>query len=250
MAEPTGTFLTLLAYLAPIIFLIAVTAAWFRKRARTKRLRASRGARLNTPHEETTVVQMRRRDRCIGETEAVIAILRRERVCRIALAVHDEPYLVTMSYGLSETPSGLSEGPDERDEARPDSGPRIALYLHSAAEGRKLRMAAANPRVCFSVEGEQYVEEHPDACDWTVRYESVVGYGRLSVVADEAERIRGLQLIMRQHGWQPQRDDTLSQQDGARNPDFSREALAQVVVLRLDVDELSGKSNLNRDESE
>ena len=136
----------------------------------------------------------------------------RANVCRLALAVDDEPYLVTVSYGLVA-----------------DNG--YTLYLHSAGAGKKTDMIRRNPRVCFTVDGRHYVEPGDEPCRWTVRYESIVGYGTIRIVTDETERRVGLDAIMRQHGAEPPFN-------------YANAALDQAVVLRLEVDELTGKSNL------
>jgi nitroimidazol reductase NimA-like FMN-containing flavoprotein (pyridoxamine 5'-phosphate oxidase superfamily) len=136
----------------------------------------------------------------------------RANVCRLALAVDDEPYLVTMSYGLVA-----------------DNG--YTLYLHSAGAGKKTDMIRRNPRVCFTIDGRHHVEPGDEPCRWTVRYESIVGYGTIRIITDETERRVGLDAIMRQHGAEPPFN-------------YANAALDQAVVLCLEVDELTGKSNL------
>ena len=150
-------------------------------------------------------------------------------VCRLALAVDDEPYLVTMSYGLvADTSAGVSVA--AHDSGSGAAG-RYRLYLHCAGAGKKTDMIRHNPRVCFGIDGRHYVEPGDEACRWTVRYESIVGYGTIQIVTDEAERRLGLDAIMRQHGAEPPFD-------------YANAALDQVLVLRLVVDELTGKANL------
>ena len=146
-----------------------------------------------------------------------------QTVCRIALADDNEPYLVTMSYGLHIGPDTVIGADGSVDS--------LLIYLHSAAVGRKIDMLRRNPRVCFSIEGHSTVVAGDEPCRWTRRYESIVGYGTLEIVHDDDERRIGLDAIMRQHGAKPPYA-------------YAFAAVDQVHVLRLSVRKLTGKSNL------
>ena len=90
---------------------------------------------------------MRKKEREITEREEIDAILSSSAVCRIAFAVHDEPYLVPLSHGY-DAKEGL-------------------LFFHTAVAGRKIDCIAANPRVCFEVEGRVRVKAgDARACSW------------------------------------------------------------------------------------
>ena len=72
---------------------------------------------------------MRRQDREIKDPAVLRQILGRAIVCRVAMCDGDRPYLVPFSF--------VVEGD--------------ALYVHSAAHGRKLEILRRNPNVCFEV---------------------------------------------------------------------------------------------------
>ena len=145
-----------------------------------------------------------------------------QTVCRIALADDNEPYLVTMSYGLHIGPDTVIGADGSVDS--------LLIYLHSAAVGRKIDMLRRNPRVCFSIEGHSTVVAGDEPCRWTRRYESIVGYGTLEIVHNDDERRIGLDAIMRQHGAKPPYA-------------YAFAAVDQVHVLRLSVRTLTGKSS-------
>ena len=64
------------------------------------------------------------------------------------------------------------------------------LYLHSAGEGRKIEILARNNRVCFEAETGVELVRSERACDFRVRYISVIGTGTASFVTNPAEKSR------------------------------------------------------------
>jgi nitroimidazol reductase NimA-like FMN-containing flavoprotein (pyridoxamine 5'-phosphate oxidase superfamily) len=120
---------------------------------------------------------MRRSEREITSRAEIDAILLREKVLRLALAVGNEPYVVPLSYGYD-----CENG---------------ALCVHTAVSGRKLQFVAQNPRVCFEVEGPVSLLPAGKACAWGVSYESVIGYGTLTEILDADEKARALRCLMR-----------------------------------------------------
>lgn len=148
---------------------------------------------------------MRRDDRRIDGPEAVQEILRRATVLHLAMLDGDRPYVLPLSYGY--------EGE--------------AIYLHSASAGRKIKALRATPEVCFTVSIDLMLTPGDQPCDWGFRYRSVVGEGTVAFVEDPAEKRRGLDALMRQHGGPA----------GSYPPAM----LARTTVLRIDITVLSGK---------
>ncbi|MCU0484008.1 MAG: pyridoxamine 5'-phosphate oxidase family protein, partial [Chloroflexi bacterium] len=116
---------------------------------------------------------MRRTAQLLPEDET-LAIL--DRGTSGVLAVEGEagyPYAVPLSYA--------------RDGAR--------LYFHSATSGHKLDAIARNQKVSFCViAADDVVQE-----TFTTRYRSAIVFGRVRVLADAAERRRGLDLLARKY---------------------------------------------------
>lgn len=149
---------------------------------------------------------MRRGDREVKSEEAIREIIRRARVLHLAMTDGDRPYVLPLSYGYEE--------------------PR-ALHLHSASEGRKLDILRRAPQVCFAISIDHELIRGEESCGWGFRYRSVIGEGTVSFVGDTAERRRGLDAIMRQHG--------------AEGGDYAGETLDRTTVLRIDITSLRGK---------
>lgn len=146
---------------------------------------------------------MRRKDREITDKAAIEAILQRAQVCRIALADGEQPYIVPVCFGYEPG----------------------RLYFHSATEGRKLDILRRNDRVCFEAEADAEFIPADQACEWTVRFSSVIGFGKAAFVENPEEKEHALQVLMQHYGGQ-----TTGFGD-----------LRRVAVIRIDVEEMTGK---------
>lgn len=125
---------------------------------------------------------MRRSDREITCTDEILEIIRRCEVCHLALS-GEYPYSVPLNFGFCHE-NGV-----------------LTLYFHGAAEGEKLDRIKSDPRAGFSLETNVRLRESETPCGYTTDFESVIGFGRASVVSDEAEREKGLSLLLRHYGF-------------------------------------------------
>lgn len=153
---------------------------------------------------------MRRKDREVTDFAVVRSIIEACRVCRVAFCTDGAPYIVPLSLGVEW------------------NGERPTLYFHCASEGRKLELLKQNPQVGFEMDCEWKLMEGPLACDYGCTFASIIGTGRIEIVASDEEKRRGLEAIMYQH-------------TGRTHFDYSEEMLCAVTVLRLTVDEFSAK---------
>jgi nitroimidazol reductase NimA-like FMN-containing flavoprotein (pyridoxamine 5'-phosphate oxidase superfamily) len=154
---------------------------------------------------------VRRSDREITDAAEVLAILERADVCHLALADGDEPYLVTMNFGLKR-------------------GPSLVLYFHAAHEGKKIDILKKNSRVCFGadIDHELLLSQTGTSCGCSMRYRSVVGTGTMSFVADCSEKREALEIIMGHYA------------PGSAHV-FPEEMIDRTTILRLEVKEITGK---------
>ncbi len=153
---------------------------------------------------------MRRSEREITDIREIEAVISSADVCRIALANDNVPYIVTMNFGYK-------------------GGKHKKLYFHCAREGRKLEMIRKNNYVCFEFDIDHDLHKGKTACDFGMRYRSVIGYGRMTIITGDDEKKKGLDSIMLHY---------------AEEKDFSyqRTSLARMLLLRLDILEMNGKS--------
>ena len=149
---------------------------------------------------------MRRNDREISDRKDIDGIIRRCRVCHLALCDGNQPYIVPLSFGYDGS----------------------FLYFHSAREGRKIDIITRNNRVCFEFDILHGIVTAEQACGWGAKYESVIGSGTVEILDSREAKADGLAWIMGQYGggtWE-----------------FSEETLTKTLVLRVCILEISGKA--------
>ena len=104
------------------------------------------------------------------------------------------------------------------------------LYLHSGPEGSKLEMLEHNNNVCitFSI-GHKLVYQHEKvACSYSMRSETAMCRGKVTLIEDMDEKRRILDLFMKQYT-----DNACS---------YAEPAVRNVKIWEVKVDEISCKS--------
>ncbi len=112
------------------------------------------------------------------------------------------------------------------------------IYFHCAREGEKLDDIRRDPRVCFEADLPiAYVKgsgENP--CRAEYLYRSVIVHGRASIVEGRAERLRALDALMAKY-----------QSEGGYGS-YLEEKLELTCIVRIDIEDLSGKEELGKEE--
>jgi nitroimidazol reductase NimA-like FMN-containing flavoprotein (pyridoxamine 5'-phosphate oxidase superfamily) len=150
---------------------------------------------------------MKRTDREITNIVEIESILNESMVCRIGLADGSEPYIIPVCFCYV---------------------PGI-IYLHSSLSGKKIDMMEKNPKICFEVDQCDMIIQNEDPCAWGMRYRSVIGFGKASLIADNNEKKQGLICIMSRYG--------------GRVHEFSDDEVRSVCVIRIDIDSMTGKKH-------
>ena len=151
---------------------------------------------------------MRRKEKQITERKEIDAVIHASTVCRMAMARGDQPYVVPLSFGY-----------DGR-----------SVYIHTAAEGKKIDFVEANPSVCLEFEHQiQVISDDNKACNWSFSFQSVIGFGTISELQDAGEKEKGLNHIMRHY----------SDKQWSYNP----KAVAKTRVWKIDFESLDGKKS-------
>ena len=111
------------------------------------------------------------------------------------------------------------------------------IYFHCALEGEKIDDIRRDNRVCFEVDLPlAYVKgssENP--CRAEYLYRSVIVRGRAKIVEERAERLLALDSLMRKY-----------QPEGGYGP-YPEEKLALTCIVRIDIEDMSGKEDLGKD---
>jgi len=150
---------------------------------------------------------MRRKDREMTSRADIEAVLNKAFVCHLGLTDGDQPYIVPMNFGYEDG----------------------HIYLHGAAEGRKIDLIRKNNKVCFEMElfQSEVVKNGDQPCDWGTVFRSVIGFGTARILEDTAEKIKGLNAIVKPH-------------DG-RAFTFPEAMLNETAVIEITISEMTGK---------
>ena len=152
---------------------------------------------------------MRRIDKEITDRATIDGILHEALVLRVAMVDHaHQPYLLPFSFGYQQN----------------------TLFIHSAPEGTKLDILRNSPEVCFEVDVRAEVHATEQACGWSMKYFSVIGFGRVGFLQDLEEKRQAVQSIMKKY----------SGRDDWEIPDS---ALGPLVVWKIDIRSVTGKKS-------
>jgi nitroimidazol reductase NimA-like FMN-containing flavoprotein (pyridoxamine 5'-phosphate oxidase superfamily) len=150
---------------------------------------------------------MRRVDKQVTDPYDIESILRKGQLCFLAMVDVNRPYIVPVCYGYEDE----------------------ALYIHSAPEGRKIDILRRNPVVCFSIVSCSELRPDQKACNWSAKYNSVVGTGKAGILTNREAKEFGLRILMGQYS--------------KEKYDFSGVKLDEIVIIRIEIEEMEGKES-------
>ena len=150
---------------------------------------------------------MRRKEQEITDIDDLNEIICSAQVCRLGLSDENIPYIVPLSFGYKDK----------------------TLYFHSAAEGKKIEIIKRNPNVCFEFDQSIEVLEAEKPCSWGMKYQSVIGFGRASLIDDIHKKRDALDIIMGQYTKQ--------------SYDFDDNFLQATAVIKVEIDKMTGKQS-------
>lgn len=118
---------------------------------------------------------MRKANKEITQQSEFEDIINKSEVCRVAVCKNNIPYIIPLSFGYDGS----------------------NLYIHTAIEGRKIDFWETNPLVCFEFDIDvKTIPSKDKACKWTTAYRSIIGYGKISEILEEDNKIEALNQIM------------------------------------------------------
>lgn len=150
---------------------------------------------------------MRKANREIKDKARVEELLRGCTTMQLGLWDGSEPYVVTVNFGYAGG----------------------AVYFHCAMEGRKMDCIRANGLVAFTTVVESELVRGDDGCGYTTHYTSITGSGCATILEDPADKSKGLDVILAQHG--------------GPTGGYPEKVLGHTAVVRVDLDKLVGKTN-------
>jgi len=149
------------------------------------------------------------RHREISNEAELMEIIRSCQWCHLAMADNQgNPYVLPMNFGYSDG----------------------VVYLHGARYGKKISILTQNPSVCINFSNDHLLRYQNEdvACSWSMKYRSVLVYGKAEFIPDEGEKLIALKIIMAQY----------SGKDFKFNPPSIRE----VNVWKIKIDKIEGRA--------
>ena len=150
---------------------------------------------------------MRRKEKEITEKAAIEAIIKKSLVCRLALSDNNSPYIVPLCFGYKDK----------------------VLYFHGSQKGKKIDIIKKNQKVCFEFDTNTEIVKAEDVCRWSMRYRSVIGFGKAVLLEDLDEKRKALNIIMSQYS-----DRTFQ---------FDDAILKKTAVIKLEIESMTGKQS-------
>lgn len=151
---------------------------------------------------------MRRSEKEVKDAAALEIILKKAKICRLAMCNGTTPYIVPMNFGYKE---GI-------------------LYFHSATEGKKLDILRENPLACFEAEADVEIVAGREVCNWSMKYLTVIGHGEAVFIESQKEKAEALGVIVEKYA-------------GRQGFEFPEAALNKVVVFKIKIQEMTGKKS-------
>ena len=142
------------------------------------------------------------KSKVIDKQEEITSIINKCQVCHVAMVDQQgNPYLVPMNFGFEEG----------------------VIYLHSSRSGKKIEILKNNPEVCIEFSTDYFLRYQNEdvACSWSMKYRSVLAYGRVTFIEDETEKVNHLNMIMRNY----------TPKDFKYNPPSIREVCCWKIVV-------------------
>lgn len=150
---------------------------------------------------------MRRAEKEIKDKEEIIRIIKDAEVCRIALMDGQRPYILPMNFGYRGN----------------------CIYLHCAKEGRKLDIIKKNNNICFEIEEGVELITNKSACNYSMKFKSIIGFGKGYIIQDNIEKKEALTSIIEKFT--------------TGYTEITSRMINSVEIIKIEIDEVYGKKS-------
>lgn len=156
---------------------------------------------------------MRRKDREVTDPGKIREIISKCHCCRLGFNDHGKVYIVPLNFGFRE------------------NGGSYVFYFHGAKAGRKIDLIRENGYAAFEMDTNYMLNEADTACEYSARFQSVMGSGPVSFIEDTEKKKEALSAVMEHY-------------TGKSEWDFPDKMRNATCVFMLEVEELSCKEHL------
>ncbi len=95
--------------------------------------------------------------------------------------------------------------------------------------GKKIDMIKTNNRVCFELDIDHEVVKAENPCDWNMKYRSVIGYGRASLLDEIEEKRRALDIILDHYS--------------GRVHEYKEKMVDHLAIIKVEIQSMTGKKS-------
>lgn len=136
-------------------------------------------------------------------------IIKNCEFCNVAMVDLDgQPYVIPMNFGYNNN----------------------KIYLHSSPNGKKIDCLRKNNIVCVSFSTDHLLRWQSEkvACSYSMKYRSVLAFGKVEFVDEKEEKVEALNQIMKQYT--------------DKEYTYSDPAVKDVFVFKVVIDKLEGRA--------
>lgn len=112
-----------------------------------------------------------------SDIEKIETLIKNSIVCRLGINQGKAPYIVPLNFGYSDN----------------------IIYFHSGPKGNKLDLLRADPNVCFEFDQISDVIESQEPCSWNMKYQSIIGKGKVEFIEKIEKKTKALEIIISQY---------------------------------------------------
>lgn len=149
-----------------------------------------------------------RNDKEIKDKGLIKNIIEKAKVCRIAMALNNFPYIIPVIFGYENN----------------------FLYVHSAPVGKKIDILKQNNNICFEMDIDYEIIKSDIPCKWSMNYYSIIGYGKASFIDNFQEKINALNIIMKHYS-------------SSNSYTYSEKIVNNMVVIKIEIEKITGKKS-------
>jgi len=150
---------------------------------------------------------MRRKEKEISEETAIETIIKSSLICRLGMIDGNKPYIVPLCFGYQDK----------------------TLYVHGSLKGKKIDVIQKNQNVCFEFDINTEIVKADSACNWGMKYQSVIGFGKAVFLENPDEKRKALSIIMNQYSY--------------RSFHFPDNELNGTAVIKIEIENMTGKQS-------
>lgn len=149
------------------------------------------------------------KNRKITLKEEIERIIKKCEVCNVAMVDLDgKPYVIPMNFGYNNN----------------------RIFLHSSQKGKKIDILKHNNSVCVSFSTDHLLRWQSEkvACSYSMKYRSVLAYGKVEFMTEQEDKINALNEIMKHYT--------------DREYKYSDPSVKEVMVFKVNIQKLEGRA--------